>query len=152
MFKKALLTLTTLASLITVNDRASASESIDPALLRYVKGFLYAGMQPPALEADHYADTGVAYFDKGLLSKSEILADITVYDARWPVRRFELAPGGIDVRFLNLEKPLFILDFQVAYELHNGTKFRSGVIPESICFNPVTNQIIAVANHRFVKE
>ena len=130
---------------------AYASDIDHRALLQLVNNFLHAGAKPPATEADYYADSGVAYFEQGLFSKSEILKDIAAHDARWPVRSFELA-SGLDVHWLNdLAKPLVIVNFSVAYELSNGSKHRSGVIPESICLSTTSGQIFAVSNRSFFR-
>jgi hypothetical protein len=61
------------------------------AVLRFVTEFIAAGEQPAAVEAAYYAESGVAYFDKGLYDRHQILDDITRYNARWPVRRYGLA-------------------------------------------------------------
>ena len=114
------------------------------AVAQYVGEFIRAGTKPPAIEAAYYAPMGVDYFDQGILSRDQILNDIADYDARWPVRSFEIA-SDLDIRWGD---HFAVVNFTLAYELHNGTKHRSGVIPEAICVT-TAGQIIAIANHRF---
>jgi hypothetical protein len=155
MIRKTLLLLTALANL-TMVARALHAEEAPPAkptpraaVLRFVTEFIAAGERPAVIEAAYYLDSGVAYFDQGFYNRAEIVDDIIRYNARWPERRYALA-SDLDIHWLNdLEKPLVIVNFSVAYELHHGEKYRQGVSPESICITP-DGHILAIANHPFI--
>jgi hypothetical protein len=129
----------------TANDASRALR--DQTLTQFVTDFVHACSKGPETEAAYYAEQGVDYFDY-FCDRDYILSDISDYDGKYPVRSAELA-SGLDIHWLN--DHMAIVNFELAYEVSRPFEHHKDVVHRSICVHTIRKQIIAIADHPFIK-
>lgn len=107
-----------------------ASNDFDRERLRdYVGAFVLAGLAPRVeAEIEFFADR-VDYFDRGMVARGTLRADLRRYNESWPQRRFWLAG---ELQIADRGEGRVAVTFPLRYELESPRGKASGAVAKTI--------------------
>jgi len=72
------------------------------------------------LQGREHFDSFIDYFEKGMVSRGIALKDQAAYEAKWPVRRYDLIPGTLQI--IPEGNGIYTVTFGYTYQVANGSK------------------------------
>ena len=114
--------------------------TLSQEVTQFTINFIIAGSNSPFDEASYYAEAAT-YFNKGTIRKQAILDDINQYDARWPIRSYQIVEGPA-IYWINdlTAESVLIGNFSAI----NSSKSVSGTFKETILIRIDMWKIIGV--------
>jgi hypothetical protein len=91
------------------------------------------------LQGREHFDRVIDYFEKGIVARDIALKDKAAYEARWPVRRYDMIPGTLQIVPGN---GIYTVTFDYTYQVANGSRQLRGQARSEVKLRIVNQQFL----------